>query len=810
MFKNYFKIAWRNITRHKAFSFINIFGLAVGLASCLVIMLYILDESSYDNYHKDGDRIYRVASQNNKEQAPWVAVAAPLGFAVKDNLPEVEQATRLMTFPDIAKMLVRYQNGNEQKQFFETNGYYVDSTFFQIFTYHFIYGNNKTALSEPNSIVISSAMSQKYFGNANPVGRLLSMNTPFGAFNYTVKGVFENSKYKSHIPANYLLSMHNNDMWNWVQGQTAFIGNAIFFTYVKLKQGTDAKLFEKKLQSFFDDKTSAQLKASGVSIKLFLQPLRDIYLRSSGANEIAANGNITYLYILGSIVAFMLIIACINFMNLSTARSEKRAKEVGVRKVIGASRNGLAGQFLGESFMMCIIALIIALALVRFILPFFNNLTQKNIHFFDDPSLLFWIAGLTLVTGLFAGLYPAFYLSAFKPGSIFKTKTLKRFSATSFRKGLVIFQFTVSICLVFAAIVIWQQMAYTKSVQLGFNKQQQLILPLQDGYLNDEHHYTALKNELLKYPGIRSVTSASAYPGITNVNDMLFYGEGKTMRDNVDVHVSAVNDGFIETLGFTLLNGRPFSKAFNDSAGIIINETAALQLGYTAANAVGKKIRYDVNDLHGEMNIVGVIKDFNFESLHNTIQPCGFTTGIFANKYGYLIANLNTNDYSSIIKKVQAGWTKLNPGVPFGYSFLDQDFQRNYGREQRTSTIVSYFTIVTILIACLGLFGLAAFSAEQRTKEIGIRKVLGASATGIAALLSKDFIKLVIIAFVFAAPLSCWAMHSWLQDFAYRINIEWWVFAVAGLGALFIALATVSFQAIKAAIANPVKSLRTE
>ena len=810
MLKNYFKIAWRNIARHKAFSFINIFGLAVGLASCLVIMLYILDESSYDKHQEDSDRIFRIASQSSKEQAPWVAVAAPIGFAAKDNLPEVEQVTRLMTFPEIAKMLVSYKNGVAQKQFFETNGYYVDSTFFQVFTYHFIYGNGRTALNEPNSIVISTSISQKYFGNTDPVGKSLLINTPFGEFNYTVKAVFDNSKYKSHIPASYLLSMRNNDMWNWVQRQTAFVGNSIFFTYVKLKQGSNAALFEKKLQSLFDNNTSSEIKAAGISIKLFLQPLRDIYLHSSAPNEIAANGNITYLYILGSIVAFMLVIACINFMNLSTARSEKRAKEVGVKKVIGASRNGLAVQFLGESFMMCIIALVIALMIVQFILPFFNELTQKNIHFLDDPSLLFWIAGLTLVTGLFAGLYPAFYLSAFKPGSIFKRKATKRFSATSLRKGLVIFQFTVSICLVFAAIVIWQQMDYLKSMQLGFNKQQQLILPLQDGYLNNENNYTALKNELLKYPEIRSVTSASAYPGIANLNDMLFYGEGKTTRDNVDIHLSAVNNDLIETLGFKLLNGRSFSKTFNDSAGIIINETAAMQLGYTAATAVGKKIRYDVNDLHGEMNIVGVIKDFNFESLHNTIQPFGFTTGIFANKYGYVIANLNTHNYASVIKKVKAAWIKLNPGVPFGYSFLDQDFQRNYGREQRTSTIVSYFTIVTILIACLGLFGLAAFSAEQRTKEIGIRKVLGASATGIAALLSKDFMKLVIIAIVIASPIEWWAMNQWLQSFAYKVSLSGWIFLASGISAILIALITISFQSIKAGLANPVKSLRTE
>jgi putative ABC transport system permease protein len=815
MFKNYpiaitLKIAFRNLKRNKAFSFINIFGLAIGLASCMLIMLYIFDESSYDTQHKDVDNLYRIATISNKGDN-WAAEAAPLAMAVKTNLPEVEQATRLMTFPDIAKMLIKYNDGNDQKHFFETNGYYVDSTFFQLFTYDFIYGNSVTALQEPNSIVISQKMSQQFFGNANPVGKTVLINTPFGEFNYTIKAVFDNSKYKSHIPANYFLSMRNNDMWNWVQQQTTLVGNNVFFTYVKLRPGTSAKSFEKKLQAFFEQQTGADMKAMGFHNKLFLQPVKDIYLHSSLGNEISSNGNIIYLYILGSIAAFILLIACINFMNLSTARSQKRAKEVGVRKVIGAKRSTLVWQFLGESFMMCVIALFIALALVVMLLPYFNNLTQKTIHFSDEPSLLFWITGLTLLTGLLAGLYPAFYLSAFKPISVLKGKIINSFSAIALRKGLVIFQFIVSVCLIVAAIVIWQQLDYLKNQQLGFNKEQKIILPLQDGYLNSEQNYTALKNELLQNPQVKSVSSGSAYPGAGNLNDMLFFSEGKTKNDNVDVHLAAVENGYIETLGFQLLSGRAFSKDFTaDSAAIILNEAAIKQLGYTDANAVGKKVSFDVGNYKGALQIVGVVKDFNFESLHNQIQPYGFTTTTFGNRYGYLIASLNTNDYASTLKKMQAAWLKLNPAVPFEYSFLDQDLQRNYEKEQRTSSLVSWFTIIAIIIACLGLFGLSAFAAEQRKKEIGIRKVLGASVRQVAMLLSKEFIALVAIAIIIAAPLAWWGMNQWLQSFAYKISISWWMFVVAGCLAICIALLTISFQAIKAAMANPVKSLRTE
>jgi putative ABC transport system permease protein len=524
-----------------------------------------------------------------------------------------------------------------------------------------------------------------------------------------------------------------------------------------------------------------------------------------------ANGNATYLYILGSIAAFILIIACINFMNLSTARSEKRAKEVGVRKTIGAKRSSLIWQFLTESLIMCLLSLIIAIALVKVLLPYFNNLTKKDIDLFNNPWLFIWVTGLTLLTGLLAGLYPAFYLSAFRPASIFKRKNARNFSAATLRKGLVVFQFTISICLVFAAIVIWHQIDYLKNQQLGFNKNQQLILPLQDGYLNSKSNYTALKNELLKYPEIKSVSCGSSYPGITNINDMVFYGEEKTIKDNIDVQINAVENDYLETLGIQLLSGRMFSKDFSgDSASIIINETAMKKLGYTTANAIGKKIKYDIGIFHGALEITGVVKDFNFQSLHSQIQPYGFTTSVLGNRYGYVIAGLNTKDYATIIKKIQHTWTRLFPTVPFNYSFLDQDFQRNYESEARTSGIISSFTIIAILIACLGLFGLSAFSAEQRTKEIGIRKVLGASVSQVAILLSKNFLGLVAIAIFIALPLADWMMNKWLREFAYRIHITWFTFALSGLTAILIALLTISFQSIKAAIANPVKSLRTE
>ena len=811
MFKNYLKIAFRNFARNKVFSFINIFGLAVGLATCLLLLLYIFDESSFDKHHKDGDRIFRIASESDK-RIGWAAVPAPVAWSVRNNFPEVEQVTRLLTFPDIDKMVLKYEDHSEHKQFLEPNGYYVDSTFFEIFTYDFIYGNAATALSQENSIVISDELALKFFGNENPIGKFLTVNTPLGDFNYTVSGVFNKSRYKSHIPANFFLSMHNNDMGKWVEKQRSWAFNNVFFTYVKLKRDASSGSFEKKLKKFFYEQAGKDLKASGIKKSLFIQPMPDIYLHSSLQNEIAANGNIAYLYILGSIAVFILLIACINFMNLSTARSEKRAREVGVRKVVGAGRVSLIRQFLGESILMSLMALLLALTIASLLLPVFNGLTQKDMQMTDGPRLWLWGIVLSLLTGLLAGLYPAFYLSAFRPVSVLKGKIRNSLSSSAIRKGLVVFQFTISISLVLAAIVIWQQLDLFKNQQLGFNKVRQIVLPLQSGFNNSESNYTLLRDELLKNPQIKSVACGSTYPGVPNVSDALFYGEGKTVSDVNDVQLAAVDGSYFETLGIKLLSGRTFYRDSKvvDTTGIILNESAVQKFGYTIDNAIGKKIASELLNKHFSMQIIGVVRNFNFESLHDSIKPFGFTNAFFANKYSYVIANVKTSDYALLLANMEKSWKKAIPQSPFNYSFLDQDFQRNYEKEQLTSRIVIYFTVIAILIACLGLLGLAAFSAEQRTKEIGIRKVLGASVWSVTALLSKEFIRLVVVSIIIATPLSWYIMHKWLENFAYRVQLSWWMFGAAGALAVLIALITVIFQAVKAALANPVKNLRTE
>ncbi len=805
MLQNYLKIALRNLVRNKVYSFINIVGLAVGLATCMLIILYVFDELCYDKHLNQVGQLYRIAIQTETEK--WVSVPAPVADALKKDFAEVEQVTRLLKFPGIDKMLLK--NTKSNKQFYETNAYYVDSTFFKIFTYESKYGNIQKALYQPNTIVISEKVAYKIFGNENPIDKTISVEIPYGKSDYTVKGVFKETEDKSHINAHIFLSMQNSEIGGWVKSQTNWANNSIFHTYFKLKKGTNPVSFEAKLPAFFQHNGGADLKSLGVSKHFFLQPLKDIYLESNFGNEISTNGNIKYIYIFSSIAAFLLLIACINFMNLSTARAEKRAKEVGIRKAIGAYQSALIRQFLGESLMMCIIALFIAVLIIQLFLPVFNDFTQKKLMLFQNPNTLFWIIGITLSTGFFAGLYPSFYLASFKPIEVLKGKLINRISAVAIRKGLVVFQFVISISLILAVVIIWQQMNLIRNQDLGFNKNQQIILPFQS--ITSANNYIALKNEMVKNPKIVSITAGSSYPGIQLIEDQLFYAQGNTMKDNVDIHFARVNDNYISTLGYKILIGRPLSSNLQaDSNAIVLNETAIKQLGFSSKNAIGKKIYSQLNNQLFAREIVGVVKDFNYKSLHETISPFGLIKLLGNDQIHYLIANVQKGDYKDVIADIEKVWKKINPDTPFEYSFLDQDFQRNYEKEERSAGIIIYFTLIAIVIACLGLFGLATFTAEQRTKEIGIRKVLGASVISITSLLSIDFLKLVLMACLIAFPLGYWAMTKWLQDFAYKIEISWWIFALSGIAAIIISLLTVSFQAVKAALANPVKSLRTE
>ncbi|HMC84474.1 MAG TPA: ABC transporter permease, partial [Chitinophagaceae bacterium] len=803
---NYFKIAWRNLFRNKVYSMINIFGLAVGITTCTLITMYVMDETSYDKHHKEGERIYRIASDTKGEK--WVSTAAPYAAALKKDFPEVEQQTRLLRMPGVDKFLLEYEPS--KKQFFETNGYYVDSTFFSMFSYDFKYGDKNTAFDQPNTIVISAAMAEKFFGKDNPINKVVKVGLPFGETNYTIKGVLKTQVFKSHIPDGFFLNMNNSDVGQWVKAQANWASNNVFHTYIKLHAGTNPKTFEAKLPAFLNRNGGADFKAWGLTKTLFLQPLKDIYLHSNYGFEIAPNGNIQYLYIFSSIAAFLLLIACINFMNLSTARSEKRAKEVGVRKVVGAVKSMLIGQFLGESLLLSFLALIISLAFIKLFIPLFNQLTGKSLSLTEHPQIFAWLLLITVATGLLAGFYPAFYLSSFKPISVLKGKLKTNISASFIRKGLVVFQFSISIVLILGAILIGKQLDYVSNQNLGFSKSQKIVLPLQTK--EAAVSLTVLKNDLAANPQVISSAMGSTYPGIENIQDMLFYGEGKSAKDNIDIVTAYIDNDYVKTLGIQILRGRGFSKEFTaDSNALVLNETAVKKLGYTTDNAVGRNAYFEFHDKKYSMNIIGVVKDYHFEGLQQEIKPFTLSQSpFFSAANSYLIVDIKSNDYASVLSLIEKSWKRINPNSPFEYTFLDKDFQRNYEKEQRTSALIKYSALIAIVIACLGLFGLATFTAEQRTKEIGIRKVLGASVFGITSLLSKDFIKLILLSIFIASPLAWLAMNKWLQNFSYKTSISWWMFAVTGLLSVLIAIVTISFQAIKAALANPVKSLRTE
>ena len=808
MWRNYLTVALRNLRRNKVFSLINILGLAIGLTTCLLIMVYVLDEASYDRQFANLDRLYRITLQSNNEG--WAAAMAPLSGALKAEMPEVEQSTRLLNLSSLSSLDVSYQQGREDRHFRETNAYFVDSSFFQVLSYPFSYGDPTTALDRPNTVVISATLAGKLFGNEDPMGRQIKLDGGGGATAYTVSGVFQDKNLHTHIPANIFMSMNSTDV-AWVRQVNNWGMQNIFHTYVKLRPGADPVAFEKKLTPFLYQHGGEDLKVLGVAKNLVLQPVKDIYLHSALGDEIGVNGNIRTLYILVSIAIFILIIACINFMNLSTARSEHRAREVGVRKVMGAMQGSLIRQFLSESFLLCVLSLVVAIGLIEVLLPVFDTLTGKNLHPWREPRLIGVIVALTLFAGLLSGFYPAFYLSSFKPAAVLKGKLIHHFSAALLRKSLVVFQFTISIGLILGAIVIGSQMTLFKDQDMGFDKDQQIVIPLQTK--QSIANYDVLHDQLKNSAYIKSVTSGSTYPGIPSLFDMPFYASGKMGKDFVDLMMFNINKDYLQTLGMSLLAGRMVQPEWKaDSDALVINTTAVKLFGFTPANAVGKKISYPWAGVSHVMRIVGVVRDFNFESLQNPIKPLGFcaTLDFFGNRYSYVIAKIQTADLGAAITHLRESWNKINPGTPFSYSFIDQDFARNYETEQRTSTLVMYFTGIAILIACLGLFGLTAFAAEQRIKEIGIRKILGASVANVTLLLSGDLIRLVGIAILIASPLAAFVMNQWLNNFTYRIHLSWWMFFIAAAGATLTAIITVSFQAIKAARANPIRNLRSE
>jgi len=809
MLKSYLKTALRFLLKNKTFSFINIFGLATGTLCCLYILLYVQQQYSYDKQHKNVNSIYRITTDLvlTGDKHHGAASSPPIAPAMKTNFPEVQNYTRVVKTEILGakEHLLRYK----EQSFYETGALYVDSTFFDIFTYHFVEGHAPHALDEPYSVVLLKPTADKLFGRESAVGKVININDSYGKHDFKVTGVVDESLGKSHLEGNMFVSMKSGPQGVGIANDGEWAGNNFLFSYVKLRPGADAKALENKLPAFLNKNAGQEMKSFGMQKTLHLQPITTIHTTGGFEVEPTKTSDPSFLFILVLIAVLIQVIACINFMNLSTARASKRAKEVGVRKVIGAGKYDLIKQFLGESFLLAFIGVIIALPLLWVALPYLNDITRTDIHlsFFSDYRLWLMLTGLIAVTGLVAGSYPAFYLSAFEAIKVIKGNFNSQISAAGIRKSLVVFQFVLSIVMITGIIIIYSQLNYIKSKDLGFDKDQKLIFNF---YTSDaQSKMPALANDLKQLAGVKAINSADNYLSQFVLHDHGVYPSGGNMQTAIDAQNIATDQYFIKTYGIKLVSGRDFMPG--DSNKVIINQTLAKRLNLNAQTAPGARLytHYGNNPI-SFVTVEGVMKDFNYNSLHDEVKPFMLVYDNNPGDFSSMVVATSSKDYKQLLSSVAAIWQKDMPSVPFEYSFLDSEVQKQYETEIVLSQIINSFTIIAILISCLGLFGLAAFSAEQRQKEIGIRKVLGSSVSGIVQLLSKDFLVLVIISFIIATPIAWYGMSRWLQAFAYRIPLSWWMFALAGILAAVIAVITVSSQAIKAALMNPVKSLKSE
>lgn len=800
MFGNYLKIAVRNILRSKGYSIINISGLAIGMACCILILLFVQDELSYDSYHANADHIYRLvaAFKSSGEERHLAVTSAPCAEVYRSTFPEILKTTRF--FGDDRVLVQR-----EEKKFFEERFAFADPAVFDVFSFPLVRGNPKTALEAPYSVAITETTAQKYFGGDNPVGKSIVLDSEH---TYNITAVMRDVPRNSHFRFDFLASFETLAS---VHGERFLRhpGFFSFYTYVLLQENTDVAALEQKFPE-------ASKKVFGEQIasrrRFYLQPLKSIHLHSHLDYEIEANSSTSYIYVYSAIAFFILLIASFNFMNLSTARSTRRAKEVGVRKVLGAYRLQLVKQFLGESIILSLMSLFLAIILVVLVQNSFNSLTGKELALgdFGNNTIFLGLLAIVLIVGILAGLYPALLLSAFQPVRIIKGRLGAGKKSSSFRRFLVVTQFAISIVLIASTIIIQNQLSYMRSRDLGFNKERVVVIPMLDQ--NTRKAYRAIKAEFIQNPSIISVTASSSVPG-KSVTNISYRAEGTKEDETWKMDTFFVDYDFLETLDIKLAAGRYFSREFStdETSAFILNETAVKQIGWDSP--LNKRIIWP-RDLRRrdaivkEGLVIGVVKDFNVTSLHESIGPV--LLQVRPGSFRYISTRINTANIGETLAFIREKWSKFSPIFPFEYSFLDEGFDRLYRADKKVGQLVGIFSSLAIFVACLGLFGLISFSAEQRTKEIGIRKVLGASVSGIVLLISKEFTRWVLAANIIAWPVAYFVMNKWLQNFAYRTRIGIEYFVLSALLAFVIALLTVSYQSIRAAMANPVDSIKYE
>lgn len=795
MIRNYIKIACRSLWRHKGFSMINIVGLSIGLAACFLIYINIKFELSYDDFNVKFDQIYRVAVDVRRPNIPVITTSSAfeqIGPSLQQDYPQVKENVRVAG----ARFLVQYGAVKYQ----EENAIYADPSLFSVFTFTVIKGDVKKGFEEPFTVVITQTIAKKYFGNVDPVGKTLTLDSKQPALvTAVIKDVPANSHFKFDIAVSYVtsLKLYPSGVTNWARIRG--------YTYIVLPKGYDFKSLERQLPAFANKHYTEADRKEGTNYDYHLLPLKDIYMDTSrGGPEW---GDLHNIRIFSAIALFILLIACINFINLTTARATERAKEVGIRKVIGAARKQLISQFLSESVIICFIAFLLAVLLSNSLLPLYNQVSGKvtNTTIFTH-AYVFHLFILSCFIGFIAGLYPAFVLSGYKPVATLKGSFSKSIKGVVLRRSLVVVQFAISIVLIVSTIVVYAQLNYMRSQPLGFQKDQMLTID----FFSDtavQRRLPIIKHELKKIPNVISAAASRSLPGFGNGNSESEIENKAGNMQQILIDAYYVDHDFIPQFEMKLAAGRIFSKSFgtDTSTAFLINEAAAKSIGYkTPAEAVGRKLK----QWGRTGKVIGVLKDFHFQSLQESVKPLSISNDPDFNKV--LTLKIGSTNIPATIAAIQNKWKSLVPERPFNYRFVDEAFNAQYAAQVNFGNLFMYFAVLAILISCMGLFGLASYSTVQRTREIGIRKVFGASVTGIVNMLSAEFLKLVILSSLIAFPLAWFAMNKWLQDFAYRITISWWVFALAGTTALVIAFATVSFQAIKAALANPVKSLRSE
>ncbi|UII34927.1 ABC transporter permease [Fulvivirga ulvae] len=810
MIKNYLKITFRNIMRNKLFAAINILGLSVSLACCLLLFLYTSEQLSYDQHH--GKRLVRITShmsQKGGQKIDMGSSSVPIAPVIDAEIPEIKNSIRVL-LPAIfgSKDLIKY----EGEAFYIEGGVVTDSDFFDVLKYKFVKGNASQSFPHHNAIVLEQKTAERIFGSEEPVGKMIKLNSLTGVHDYEVTAVFDAEAYPTHLKPTYVISMENTIWKPFIKRfDVNWVGNNLVYTYLELDTRADATAVEGKIHEIFTKNGGAEMKELGFSKEMHLQPIEDVHTSTGFEMDIVQGKSLVFIQVLMTIGVLILVLACVNYINLATAQAGNRALEVGIRKVMGVTSKGLILQFLGESFIIVFVSLLFSILFAEMALPVFNQLVNDPIAL---TSASLWTIGKYLlmflvVTGLLAGLYPAFYLASFKPAQVLKGKNKDKGTAALLRKGLVVFQFVISIALISSIIVISEQVDFIQSKDLGFDRNTKVVIPLS----TDEaaSSYQVLKQKFTKNAQVSNATGAESVPGSPILSDILVYKKGQTMDDAVRVYRNPVEHNYFQLFDIELLAGKYFDGPERDTvvSKVILNKTAADRLGYTPEEAIGEMLYFDFRDMEFQYRIVGVVHDIHQVSLHDEIYPMIFQLS-YGSRTSNIVLDVNTDNYQQLLSTLESDWKQVLPDTPFEYSTLEDHLDRQYAADSNTFDLIKYFAVISVIISCLGLYALSMFFAERRFKEIGVRKALGAEVKDILFMVSGDLSKLIIIAFVLSVPISIYGMNLWLETFAYRITPGVGTYLLAGCISIFIGWVTISYQSIRAARTNPVHVLKDE